>query len=343
MWRSCTPSTLPLIAASFFSAATALQAEIVTFSVDPARSILSTDAILAALGDAPLIAQDAPANTSLTTSYMGTIELDLDDPLNPFVAQFLSANVLGLPSGEWRPTIGGGTVGDEGVDGDAEPGLPADAQYGYLLDVENTATGYFALRDTAFTIVSDYFVVEDGQYFPQFTMEVVQGTYEYNLSSMIPDVGDVAGSDDVTGEAADVFGGDGTYVVENDLATLTVPIETTFGEGDDIEVTFSGMLVATAFFGEGTGIPGDYNSSGLVEQGDLDLVLANWGSSADPPPANWINDLPSGFIDQEELDGVLANWGSQGGSLARAESVPEPSTLILLLLAPTPLIARLRW
>lgn len=89
-----------------------------------------------------------------------------------------------------------------------------------------------------------------------------------------------------------------------------------------------------------TGIPGDYNANGLVEQQDLDLVLANWGASATQLPAGWFQDLPSGTIDQTELDGVLANWGDSAGegSALAAGSVPEPATWLLAAIA-LPLLA----
>ena len=69
---------------------------------------------------------------------------------------------------------------------------------------------------------------------------------------------------------------------------------------------------------------GDYNASGQVEQGDLDLVLLNWGEPHDPAPDGWTNDLPTApAINQDELDGVLLNWGntatSSRGRGARAE------------------------
>lgn len=84
------------------------------------------------------------------------------------------------------------------------------------------------------------------------------------------------------------------------------------------------------------GLAGDFNDNGLVEQEDLDLVLANWGADGSTPPARWTNDLPSGNIDQTELDRVLANWGDAAalrfpfelGSSSAA--VPEPGTLFLL-------------
>jgi hypothetical protein len=77
-------------------------------------------------------------------------------------------------------------------------------------------------------------------------------------------------------------------------------------------------------------IPGDYNNNGRVEQGDLDLVLLNWGTDGTTPPPNWINHLPQGNIDQAELDGVLLNWGNTADQLAGAAAVPEPAAILLV-------------
>lgn len=74
-------------------------------------------------------------------------------------------------------------------------------------------------------------------------------------------------------------------------------------------------------------IEGDYNSNGLVEQQDLDLVLMGWGNIFDSTSfPTWTNDLPDGLIDQGELDKVLGNWGNTGSTI-----VPEPSSVWLLL------------
>ncbi len=81
---------------------------------------------------------------------------------------------------------------------------------------------------------------------------------------------------------------------------------------------------------------GDYNGSGQVEQGDLDLVLQNWGRDTDTEgvPDGWIEQLPQGQIEQTELDAVLANWGTTGGAPDFGGSaVPEPglSASVVLL------------
>jgi hypothetical protein len=81
-----------------------------------------------------------------------------------------------------------------------------------------------------------------------------------------------------------------------------------------------------------TGLEGDYNGNGAVEQADLDLVLLNWGAAGSPPPAGWINDLPQGPIDQAELDGILLNWGNSAPGILAGSAVPEPAGVLPALL-----------
>jgi uncharacterized protein YjbI with pentapeptide repeats len=80
----------------------------------------------------------------------------------------------------------------------------------------------------------------------------------------------------------------------------------------------------------GAGIRGDYNANQVVDQGDLNLVLQNWGSDAAVLPIRWVNDLPIGAIDQEELDLVLVHWGR---TTLAPTGVPEPTSLALLCCA----------
>ncbi len=92
----------------------------------------------------------------------------------------------------------------------------------------------------------------------------------------------------------------------------------------------------------GADLPGDYNLNGQVEQGDLDLVLQNWGldTTASGIPAGWLNDIPDGLIDQAELDGVLLNWGGAAAPDFTGSAVPEPASVVLLALGG--LVARSR-
>jgi len=76
-----------------------------------------------------------------------------------------------------------------------------------------------------------------------------------------------------------------------------------------------------------SGIPGDYNDDGVVSQGDLDLVLLNWGATSPPLPDGWVNGQPDGLIGGNELDGVLLNWGNP---FAATSTIPEPSSIVML-------------
>ncbi len=71
------------------------------------------------------------------------------------------------------------------------------------------------------------------------------------------------------------------------------------------------------------GLEGDYSGNGQVEQGDLDLVLQNWGGAR----GDWAN--ADGFatptVDQEELDAVLQNWGGTAAPRLDRTPLPEPA------------------
>lgn len=108
-----------------------------------------------------------------------------------------------------------------------------------------------------------------------FESPTVLGPGQYRIKIVIHDVGEFEGDpDDVVDSAI--------FIEAGSLKLNTVPL-----------------------------IIGDYNGNGEVEQGDLDLVSLNWGQPAVPPPAGWVNDLPSGTIDQDELDRVSLNWGNE--------------------------------
>ncbi|TWT43348.1 beta strand repeat-containing protein [Botrimarina hoheduenensis] len=78
-------------------------------------------------------------------------------------------------------------------------------------------------------------------------------------------------------------------------------------------------------------IPGDFNDDGKVDNTDLNLLLANWGSSIVPP--EWTNGFTGPLVDNDELNDLLAKWGF---GVAASHAIPEPATCVLLvtLLAP---------
>ncbi len=91
-------------------------------------------------------------------------------------------------------------------------------------------------------------------------------------------------------------------------------------------------LTVTAFAGTTGAITGDYDQSGQVEQGDLDIVLQNWGTGTfTGDEGALVGDGPfDGTVDQNELDGVLQNWGSASAPSFDGSAVPEPAAALLL-------------
>ncbi|MEM8781310.1 MAG: hypothetical protein AAGE65_00520 [Planctomycetota bacterium] len=90
---------------------------------------------------------------------------------------------------------------------------------------------------------------------------------------------------------------------------------------DRVDVTFSRL-----------NLPGDFNASGQVEQGDLNLVLNNWGvnTAAAGIPSGWVNtDGLDGAVDQAELNAVLNNWGSTLAPSFAGPAVPEPAAALV--------------
>ena len=59
---------------------------------------------------------------------------------------------------------------------------------------------------------------------------------------------------------------------------------------------------------------GDYDASGDVELGDLNLVLFNWNVDGGVLTTEWINQRPTAGmpVGLAELNGVLFNWGEFG-------------------------------
>ncbi|MEM8782196.1 MAG: hypothetical protein AAGE65_04995 [Planctomycetota bacterium] len=92
---------------------------------------------------------------------------------------------------------------------------------------------------------------------------------------------------------------------------------------DDFRVVSGELLPLTA------GLIGDFDGSGQVEQGDLNLVLNNWGQNR----GDWANSagLTTVSVDQEELNAVLNHWGDAAAPGFAGSTAPEPSVAVALL------------
>ena len=105
-------------------------------------------------------------------------------------------------------------------------------------------------------------------------------------------------------------------------------------DGSEQEILFTGLPGPDFIALDLAAIPElpDYDASGLVDQGDLDLVLLNWRTRATRVPDSWTNVRPFGAVDQSELDAILLHWG-EGIPMATASSaaaVPEPCGVTLV-------------
>ncbi len=132
---------------------------------------------------------------------------------------------------------------------------------------------------------------------------------------------DPVGEDLRTISQVNVIGGrggeDGRSTPLNDAGQLAFRLQ--FTDGDE------GVFIATL----AVALTGDYDDSGQVEQGDLDIVLQNWGTANFTGNAgNLVGGGPfDGLVDQNELDGVLQNWGSSAAPDFRGTAVPEPGVV----------------
>jgi hypothetical protein len=71
----------------------------------------------------------------------------------------------------------------------------------------------------------------------------------------------------------------------------------------------------------------DFNADGAVDQGDLDMVLLNWGEFL--LPGTWPHQQPD-VVRQSSLDAVLLAWGDVSpAKLMGTSAVPEPSAMLL--------------
>ncbi len=119
----------------------------------------------------------------------------------------------------------------------------------------------------------------------------------------------------------------GIFLVEDDLPNFMGLIE-------GVRLDAAGRIAAGL-----AALPGDFDGSGSVEQGDLDRILNGWGTTP-----SWeltaASARPNGVIDQEELDAVLNHWGASEAPSFRGASIPEPGGLYGLSLMSVSLV---RW
>ena len=249
-------------------------------------------------------------------SYMGEIIVDVDDPAAPTQIMFLEATMEADITGDWLPAVGGGDVGDENIQGDANPGDPAPASYGLYLDAGVVGVAWGAFRDLVISISTlEPQVVTNGIFSDGQTMNVTQGTWDTTVrSGPLQAVPDATNSDDVTGSTADNLES-GTYTVQGEVAKITLPVFIEFPGTTDL--FFEGTIVATASLA--APIPGDFNGNEVLDVGDINkltqqVILGtndlNYDLNADnlvndSDRTVWVKDLRQTWFGDADLNGAF--------------------------------------
>ncbi|MBN1591228.1 MAG: PEP-CTERM sorting domain-containing protein [Pirellulales bacterium] len=120
-----------------------------------------------------------------------------------------------------------------------------------------------------------------------------------------------------------------------DLSADHIRITPLSNFADDSATASYRGLSEVRFYGEVTPdpIPGDANNSGTVDSADAIALAENWGAVSQTLGLTW---WEMGDFDGDEVVGprdaaiMAANWGY--GVPAPASAVPEPSTIVLLLM-----------
>lgn len=277
-----------------------------TFEIDPDRSRLVAASFVNAVEQFSMPQGDGAE----VASYSGTITVEVDEPTAPGFISFLEAEAIAADSGSWLPAPGGGESGD--------PGDPAPANYGLVLDAGLAGQLFGAFRDTAFTITSDDLNVVNSMFDSQQTFTTLRGFLDSNIIS--PLLGDEAGTDDVTGdETVNISPVMGDYVVNDGFITLTLPVDLEYA--GDVDFFFEGEIVAT--FGEPPQrLPGDANEDGVVNAQDLNAVGINWQMGN----KMWSDGdfTGEGLVNAADLNVLALNWQA---TAAASAVVPEPNAM----------------
>ena len=214
------------------------------------------------------------------------------------------------PNGLWNPSL---WVGHEDIQVNGEA---------MINDVNATPGGVDAFIDFHSTIPS--FPGDDFGFIEFEQNDNQAGWWRILLDELQTNVLEVdsTGSNWTSANFAEAFLG----------AEVDVTFETQFGYDRNLDYYHQlGANFGVAFYRDfyTSTLPGDYDDSVSVDQGDLDLVLNNWGGSR----GAWQNaeGFMSGIVDQEELDRVLNNWGSSAAPAFAGEIVPEPALAAVAL------------
>ena len=221
-------SVIVLAMVPLLAVASAAQAgTLVSFTLDPGQSSISVE------GDYEGIPFGEQGAGSMTTSYSGTVDVDLDNLGSPTAITFLSAAADAAVSGNWMPEAEGGT-----------PGSPnsGPADYGLYIDLGAAGEVWGALRDLLLDGAGGPLAISGGAFPSTQTLTVTTGFFDYNVDSPL---GDEAARDDLAGAFVSNAAADGALSIVGSDATLTMPVDVTIA-ADTATVRLYGTLVGMA-------------------------------------------------------------------------------------------------
>jgi hypothetical protein len=227
-----------LLTAMMFSALYASDASAVTLSMalDSSRSSITLNGTFNSI---PLGEQGPGSRTS---SYSGPITVDVDNLLAPTSIQILGSSAAAAITGQWRPEAGGGPAA-------GNPGAAQDANYGLQLSGGPLGNAFAAVRNLAFNVTSGPQAVAGGAFPSAQALNVSSGLFAFNLP---PAFMEPPGQDDLSGDVLmNASATSSTYTVTGSTATLTIPIDIV--DQDDLTISYTGQLVATATIPEPSG------------------------------------------------------------------------------------------
>jgi len=201
------------------------------------------------------------------------------DPAYPSGTTYALTVTNGSGSGEYEP----GTVVDVSADAPATGKIFAM----WIGDVTYVADRYQAV--TTVTMPGwDAAVTATYAWAYALTVNSGSGDGQYTTGTVV----DIQADAPATGWTFDQWTGDVANVADIHGATTTISMPPNDAE---ITATYNG------------GLSGDLDGDGFVGQGDLDIILFNWGAS--PPTDERADPSGDGSVGQADLDIVLANWG----------------------------------
>jgi hypothetical protein len=233
-----------------------LRAEELVLTLVPSQSRVTLESDWTGI---PLVEQ-GPG--SLTTSYSGTVTINVDNKLAPTTIEFVGAAAAAANSGSWLPQVGAGPA-------PGDPGTPAPANFGVKADLGLLGTAFAVLRDTVIGITNTPVPITANQFDSTQTLTALAGRFEYNVPLSL---GGDLGSDPYEGSTPNTTFDRGTYAVSGNTITLTMPLE--WIDSGDVTSIFRGTFVATASLSK----PCDFNADSLCNLADIDLLVMNVAS-----------------------------------------------------------------